>query len=313
MGFSKELWTSDFAANLYDSKDWYRVGKDWSKYMSGSIVHIPQFAAGSAVSEITGATVLPIAATKQSFDELTFSNKMLAYGPAYVSNIDAAEASFDTRSALMKDMVEFLRQAISIEIANSWLTVETGSVLNTSGTSTRTNIYGQAAVKALRYQDILDARAKLMINTKSTDLNNIFMVVDPILYSDILAMPEFQSASLLGDNVKTSGYVGQIAGIKVIVRATGVAVTSLGAKPATILYDDSYDNTHFSAALLFDASKVGYSLGTKENGEINVDFTPYAAGYFTDVMQGHTRCGASPLYKAVSNVVPGVVSIIESL
>lgn len=311
--FNKELWTSDFAANLYDSKDWYRVGKDWSAFMSGSIVHIPQFAAGAAVSEITGATALPIAATKQAFDELTFSNKMLAYGPAYVTNLDAASASFDTRSALMKDMNDYLRQAISIEVGNSWLTVETGSVLNTSGTSTRTNIYGQAAVKALTYKDILDARAKLVINTKNVDLNNVYMVVDPILYADILNMSQFQSASLLGDAVKTSGYVGEIAGIKVIVRASGSAVTAGGAKPATILYDDSYDNTHFSSAILFDGSKVGYSLGTMENGEIKVDFTPYAAGYFTDVMQGHSRCGASPLYKAVSNVVPGVVSIIESL
>lgn len=315
MAFNKQLWVNDLAANLYDTKEWFKVAKDWSAYVNGSITHVPNGGAGASVTGITNSTSLPVAATRNQFDEITFTNKMLAFGPTYVTNIDAAEASFDTRTATMQEMINALKQALSIEIANNWLTIETGSILETSGSTTRGNIYGNTAIKSLTYNDVLNARRLLSATTKNVDLNSIYMLVDPFMYADLLGMTQFTQANDLGGSVVVSGFVGEIAGIKVIQRASGLAVVDNAGtweKVAAVDYSDDYDATHYSAALMFDASKVGYAVGTAENGEINVGVESYASGYFTDVLQGHTRVGSAPAYKVASNIQKGVVSIIET-
>lgn len=313
MAFNQELWTKDFAANLYDEKDFYRIGKNWSQYVLGAVTHIPQAVSDISPVKVTGATSYPVATQQVTYDELTFNNEMLAAPPRFVSNINASEASFDTRSAEMEDMVGYLRQAISMEIMDKWTPLATNSVIRTTGTATRENVYGQAAMKAITYQDVLDARSKLIRSSRNVDTSKMFLIVDPIMYSDIVAMGEFKQADVLTVQTVVNGFVGEIAGIKVIQRTLGNPITSLLAKPATLDYSDGYDATHFSAALLVDASKVGYALGTMENGEINMGFEPYATGYYNDVLQAHTRVGASTLYKEdAGNVIKGVVSIIET-
>lgn len=312
MAINQELWTRDFAANLYDEKDFYRFAKNWSSYINGGIVHVPQAGAGVLPVDITGATVYPVATSQVTYDDLTFTNKMIAAPPRFVSNINMAEASFDTRSEVMKEMVAYLKQAISINIMFGWSPAAsaTGSIIRTSGTTTRTNIYGQAAMKAITFQDILDARAKLV--RANADLNNLYLIVDPIMYNDLILLGEFTNADELAIQTTVNGFVGMIAGMKVIQRNLGNPYTALGAKPASLLYNDSYDNTHFSSALVVDGSKVGYALGTVENGEIKVGFQEYAPGYYNDLLQAHTRVGASHQYlEDANNNIKGVVAIIE--
>jgi hypothetical protein len=313
MAINQALWTRDFAANLYDVKDFYRFAKNWSAYINGGIVHIPQAGTGISPVAITSETSLPISVNEVTYSDLTFTNKMVVAPPRYVTNIDASEASFDTRSEAMKEMVDYLRQAISIEIMNGWATVATSSVIRTSGTDTRTNVYGQATIKAMTFQDILDARAKLA--RQKADMGNLYLIVDPIMYNDLVQIDEFTKADELVIQTAVNGFVGMVGGFKVIQRALGLPFSedSTGlAKPDTLLYTDAYADTYFSGALAVDGSKVGYALGTVENGEIKVGFKPYATGYYNDVLQAHTRIGASPLYVEASNVVKGVVSIVET-
>ena len=315
MAINQSLWTKDFAANLYDSEEFYRVGLNWSSFVNGGIVHIPQAGADILPVDVTGATSLPISTTAVAYDDLTFTNKMIAAAPRYVKNIDASEASFDTRSEEMKSMISYLRQAISINIMNGWSTVESGSVVRTTGTATRENIYGQATVKNLTFNDILIARAKIV--RQNASLNDLYLIVDPIMYSDLILMGQFENADSLAVQTTVEGFVGMIAGMKVIQRSLGnpfIDDISTGlALPTTLNYADSYDATHFSGALLVDATKVGYALGTMENGEIKMGIEPYATGYYNDVLQAHTRVGASSLYKVKSDIVKGVVSIIETV
>lgn len=315
MAINQELWLTDLAANLYSEKDWYRVSKNWSSYVNGSIVHIPQAVASTTPVRITGATVYPVAPVKVTFADKTFTNAMVASAPQFVTNLDMAEASFDTRSSLMADMVGFLKQAIAIEILHSWKPVitATGSILRTTGSTTRTNIYGQAAMKSLTFADILKAKAKLVKSNAS--LTDIYIFVDPIMHNDLLAMDEFKGSDTLNAAIATEGYVGAVAGMKVIQLPMGIPYLNNAGAPAEVAaidYSDAYANTHYSAALIVDATKVGYALGTKENGEIKIGVEAYATGYYSDVMQAHTRVGGASLYDADANdYIKGVVSIIE--
>lgn len=314
MAMNQELWTKDFAANLYDTKDWFRFAKNWSSHVNGGIVHIPQAVAPAIVQ---ANPAFPVATAAATYTDLTFTNSMLVANPRYVSNIDAAEASFDTRSAIMGDVVGQLQQAISIEIAEGWKPAQTatGSIIRTSGAGTRTNIYGKAVMKSLTLADILGARAALIRQGKNANLNNLFLIVDPIFYNDLLQTAEFVNADSLVIQTAVKGFVGEIAGMKVIQRSLGMPYVDNVTVPndvAAIEYDDSYANTHFSSALLVDGDKVGYALGTMENGEIQMGVESYATGYYSDVLQGHTRAGSSALYaEDANNVVTGVVAIVE--
>lgn len=314
---NKEIWIKDFQANLYDEQEWFSVGKDHSSYVLNSVVHVPNAITSAAPTKITNGTSLPVATVRQAFDDLTYNVAMLATAPTYVTNIDSAEASFDTRSAVMADAVGYLKQAISIEIANAWAPTTIYNVSLTTGTATRSNIYGNTLIKKLTFQDVLNAKASLIRNTKNVNLDKLFIVVDAVMYNDIIAMDEFVGKStMLGDTAAIKGLVGEIAGLKVIVRALGIPYVSQYVK-APVDYTDEHANTMLSAAILFAGDYVSYAYGTMENGGIMMGVTPYAQGYYADVLQGHTRIGASPLYAAImtQNVFPdmvrGVYAIVE--
>lgn len=319
MAINQELWLTDFARHLYDENDFYRIGRNWSSFVNGSIVHIPQALAEFTPQRIVAGTSLPLSVNENTYADLTFTNYMLAGKPVFVRPEDVAEASFDTRAELMKGMVGYLKQAISIEVMNGWTPdgvgsgAATGSVIRTTGTTTRSNIYGQASMKAITYADILNARATLIRASKNTNTSNLYLIVDPIMYKDLVSLGDFRTADELTVQTVVDGFVGMIGGIKVIQRTLGNPFTAAVDKPATLNYADTYDATHFSGALLVDGDKVGYALGTKENGEIRIGIEPYATGYYSDVIQAHTRVGASTLYTVDSNdIIKGVVSIIET-
>jgi len=319
MAINKEIWIKDFQANLYDVQEWYSVGKNHSEYVLNSVVHVPNAIASATPTKITNSTSLPVATVRQTFDDLTYSIAMIATPPTFVTNIDASEASFDTRSALMKDAVDFLKQAISIEIADMWAPETAENCGLTTGTATRSNIYGNTSIKKLTFQDILTAKAKLIRNTKNVNLDKLFIVVDAVMYNDIVAMTEFIGKStIVGDTAAIKGLVGEVAGLKVIVRALGLPYISQFVKES-VDYTDNHAATAFSAALLFAGDYVSYAYGTMENGGIQMGVLPYAPGYYSDILQGHTRVGGSPLYKAVDlnattgvDTIKGVYAIVEA-
>ena len=314
MAFNKEMWSEDLAKNVYLQDDWYRIGKNWSDKVLGSIVHIPQAKQGIVPVKIDGSTTYPIATQEVSYNDLTFPNEMIVAPPRFITNINASEATFDTRTAEMEDITGFLRQAIATELILTWKpkVTSTGSITRTTGTSTRENIYGRANCKALTFADILAGRAKLV--RSGVSLDNIYILVDPIMYSDLLQMDNFTNADELAIQTTNSAFVGVIAGMKVLQLAIGIPYNedSSGlAEVSVASYTDSYTDA-FSTALIVDGGKVGYALGTMENGEIKVGFEPYATGYYNDVLQAHTRVGGSTLYDAdAASITKGVVAIIE--
>ena len=233
MAINTQLWVKDFARNLYDDSDWFSFGKNFNDAVNNSIVHIPQAVAGTAPVEVDGATVFPIAATQNSYDDLTFTMKMVAAAPKYTHNIDWSEASFNTKDEMLKEIAGSMKQAISIEIADKWTVVSTGSTLATTGTVLRNNIYGQASVKSLTFSDIMLARTNLIKNTKNVNLNKLYLVVDPVLYADLVQLDQFENADNLTNQTVVNAIVGTIGGFKVVQRGMGIPITSAGAK-ATI-------------------------------------------------------------------------------
>lgn len=307
MSMNKQLWTADFARNLYDTVDFWSVGRNHSQYMSGNIVHIPNAATGTPITVLTSGTTLPVDSTGLTYSDVTYSPITLAAGPIHVTNIEMSEASFDTRSEAMRDLVDSLRQEIGKKIAYDWApaVTSTGSIIESTGAA-RANIFGNTGLKKLTLADLVSARIILEKTAKRGD--DLYLIVDPYQFSDIV---DFAGSALqyTSSNVLTSAYIAEYAGFKIIKRYTGIAYThGIAAKNA---FNAATNNTMLSAALAFSASCVSYAVGTVENGGIMLDVKPYQTGYFTDVMQGHVRVAGSPIYPVASNTMTGVVAIVE--
>jgi len=312
MAMNQELWTRDFAANLYDTNAFYTIAKNHSQYLAGNIVHIPNAATGTAGGVLTNATVLPVTSTGFTYSDLTYSPATLYAGPMHVTNIDFSEASFDSRSEAMSDMVGYLKEQLGQLIAISWApaVTSTGSIVDTtgSGTATRSNIFGNTAIKKITVADLNAARVILEKNAKRGD--DLYLIVDPFQYADIVELAGAAYIPVPAEKALVSAFVGEFAGFKIIKRYKGIGYTA--AKAAKVAFGAAEANTHLSAALAVSASMLSYAVGTVENGGIMLDVKPYQTGYFTDVMQGHVRVGASPIYPVASNIVKGIVAIIES-
>jgi len=310
MSINRQLWTLDFAKNIYDEKSFWTIGKNHSQYLAGNIVHIPNATNKTPIAVLTAGTVLPVASTALTYSDLTYSPVTLAAGPIHVTNIEASEASFNTRTEAMADMVGGIKENVGQAIAINWspAVTSTGSIFDSTGTATRGNIFGNSAIKKLTLADLTNARVALEKSCKRSD--DLYLIVDPYQYADIV---EFAGAAMQyvpANDVQVKAYIAEYAGFKIIKRYKGIGYTA--AKAAKVAFGAAEANTHLSAALAVAGSFVSYAVGTVENGGIMVDVKEYQTGYFTDVMQGHTRVGASPIFPVVSNTVAGVVVIIES-
>jgi len=312
MAIQNIKYSDTLAVNLYDTNPWYMFARNLDKFNLGTVVSIPQEAA-YPLAKVKGAGAEAIS-TAITYTEKTVASKMLIVPPVYVEKKESDELTFDSRTRLIENVTLSLQEAISSEIMNAFSPGATAleSITRTSGTVTRPNVYGQPAMKSLTMADIAKAKAKLIIQSRSTNPTNLYLIVDPIMYADLVQLDQFVEADSLTIQTQVNGFVGTVQGIKVIQRTSGNPYTALVAQPATLNYKDTYDATHFSGALLVDANLVGFTARTKEGArDTFVGFDNYAIGYYTDIVQGHTRVTATQIYDEVATVIQGVVAIIE--
>lgn len=299
--FNLKLYSDTVAKNLFETNEWYNNLKNFDRWVYANSIIIPQDGAASTPVELDGTTVLPIATVKKTLADHVIPIVKLGAEPRYV-NLDQDELSnADMIQSTLESMTGELKQGINIRMAYG-LQPATAS-LSTSGTATRTNFYGQAAVKELTIEDV--SKARTILAKQKCDMSKLFLLVDSVMANDLRKQKAngFVPVSEMADKVLEDGVIGTLLGIKVVERTLGLAYTGAGAKP-TVNYSDAYDNTHFSSALLYDASKVG-----KGKSPVRVGIEDFATGYYTDVMQAATRCASGTEY--ASGI--GVVSIIEAV
>lgn len=314
------LYSTALAENLYDASVWYKsIGEDWSAYKKGNQIVINKD--GSAIAPVAKGSV---AAARGTSTQITHTSHSFDMVEVYklAEDFDVTEENTSNILLAQKALNGFtnsMLQACSQEVRYAWspTAANTGCFVPTTGTATRLNVYGET-VKRMTYDDILEAITTLAKNTPNVNFDNLYLIVDHSLYSDILKMgSEFQGVSSLTEGSTVKGFVGTVAGVKVIRLGLGNPYTALGAK-AAVDYDLSsvpYDNTHRSAALLVESTKVGWAMGSAQDGDIVIQVSGPALNHFTDQIQGYTRIGADTLYdkNGAVAVVPGVVAILEAV
>ena len=317
--YNNEKWLDTLAANTYATDAWYTFGINWNKHIAASILNIPK--AGNSINAQTldDGTSLPVTGTKMTFGNKAVEMNIISYGPAYVGAVAEAEATFDTRSTMLQDASATLKQAVSIEVNYGWNADGViGQTPRSTDTNTRLNIYGNT-VKRWLFNDILNMRASLFIDSANTDTSNLYLVIDAVAHGDLTLMDDFTKADELAKQVAVDGYIGQILGFKVIQRTigsphNGTTLAKVITRTGANSYTDVHDNTHLSGITMLDATKVGYAFATPENGDIQIGIEEYAMGYFSNRIQAHTRCLSAPIYPIdAKGKAKGMITGIEAV
>jgi len=304
---NKQLWLKDFAGLMFAANSFYKGAKDDSASIKeyGNIV-LPQSSATNTVTEITSATSLPLAINKAAATFTEYTPIMLGFTPFFVQNLDETEFSFDLRKEYLADNVGYLLETAEKYIGTEWTVTASGSIIATTGTA-RTNTFGNASAKAVKYANIVAAAT--LLDRQNVPRAGRRLAVTPTFLADIILMPEFIDKDITGKAALVDGFVGRIAGFDVYMTSQLGSFVAAGTKK---LYNASNLATDLEAAVAFHPSTVRYGMGTKETGGMNIKFTD-PTGYFNSggAVEGWVRVGATTKYGAVSNIVKGVVTIKE--
>lgn len=302
MDYNFEVWSQEFAANVFGDTKWYtKVLRKLNDYvLNGSVIHIPQDAVAGVAQKVDGSTSLPLGVSEKTYLDKTMALSLVAATPRRVKITQDHFNNIDLRVTAQEGALLELEQGVSAEILNS-LKVTGSRVVRTSGSTLRANQYGKANCKSLVAADILAART--LLAKEKANMSQLVMLVDNVIMADLLKMTEFNRSTALSDTVLSDGLIGTIYGIKVYEMTNGIAYTSAVAVP-TANYADTYDNTHYSGALIIDTSKVGYAYG-----EVQVGVNMYATGYYGDIFQASAKVGATSMYADNK----GIVAIVETV
>ena len=131
------------------------------------------------------------------------------------------------------------------------------------------------------------------------------------MHADLLKMNQLIGLNVFNPTYDAliDGLVGRIGGFDVYVSDYVGSFTTANAKKAIDAADLATD---LEASIAYHPNFVRYGMGNKKSGGIHLAFSDGGLQMsYGDVINGWLRVGASPAYKAVSNVTTGIVTIKE--
>jgi len=306
MALNQQMWTKDFQENLLPINTFYSKGKNDSAFVAYNKVIIPNYSGVPTIKNLSGLS-LPeavgvIAHTEQSYDMATYVSS-----PVYVNNIEETEFAYDKRMSVMQETINYMKDKVAETILWNWTVTASNSILATTGTSTRANVYGNTGVKRLLLADIRNAQTKL--NIQNVPMEGRVLVLDPLMYEDILVEVAALQYGNIIEKAVSEGAVARIMGFDVYMRGATTGFVTGGATKRAI--GAASASTDLSSAVAYHPDFVRYATGNKDNGGIKVFMQEDAPEYYSTVFSALVRVGGSPSYVVNTNTIKGVVTIVE--
>jgi len=266
-------------------------------------VNIPQMMTKPTISTyVKGTTTLPLTATAATADILSYSTQLEHSGMIYGDVVDMAQYAFNILSESAQNVAKAFLERKQLIFAHTWAVTATSSIQSTTGTG-RTNIYGNASAKAITDVDFL--RANLYFNRQGVSQSGRRVILSNTMLNDLLSFVGLNSFSTIGltDEALKRGAIGMYRGFEVYTSNYVPAFDTAGAKKAI---GAAIVNTDKESAIFLHPDYVR-AASTEP-----IMLEKPGADYLVDtafVMK--MWIGASPSYKAVSNAVVGVLTMIE--
>jgi len=308
MALNQQIWLNEFAEKLLPKPDFFTGAINDSADVTFNKVILANYSGTPTVSELLIGTSLPVAVSQIAHTEQSYDMATYVSSPTFIHNIESTEFAYDKRMVVMGEHISYMNAKLAEVIAWGWTTAATSSILSTSGTATRANRFGNSAIKRLILADILAAQTKL--NLQNVPMDGRRLLVDAYMWEDLILQAATTGFSTLISPAVVDGSVGRIYGFDVFMNNSTAGFVTGGATKRAL--SAAVAATDLSSAIAYHPNFVRFAYGNKDNGAIKVfiqenDPTLYASSFSTLL-----RMGSTTKYVANSNVVAGVVTIVES-
>lgn len=167
-------------------------------------------------------TLLPLKVVVSDDNKVTGTMKQLYCAPILITDENEVTTNYDKRTARQKQQAAVLTSKAGTYAAFQWLPASASSnIVVSTGTARATNMTGLTGNrKAVTLADLLSVKAKLMKANALEVPGELYALLTPDAYSDLLSIAQFADYDKTGVASKLElGILGKILGFNIMVRS----------------------------------------------------------------------------------------------
>ena len=310
MGVVPEIWTDYIVGNIFKNNEFLLESVDESQYvLQGSVVHIPQAGAPSAVKRNRAS--LPASISRRVDVDITYALDEFTTDPRFIPDADTIQLSYDKLESCMTEDMANLRQVIADTLLYNWRPKY--YIKATKTKSADYLIHGTGVRTGVCVEDFV--KAKEIFNKWGMPKEDRYVILNSEMYAQICNDVRLNA----NDNLLTAVYdplngnLVKLEGWKIIERATVLmasnsSLTAVSGKPyfgwtsdtdLTYTPEDyeaieagttAADNTACCSALFWQKTAVCRAMGQTKMFDNVDDPTYYGTIYsFLNRMGGRLR------------------------
>lgn len=302
MALGREVWLNIVEDNLFSPQLQLlqQAIKDDSAfaYSGGGVttVHIPN--AGTAATVTKGNTTYPVAVTKRTDSDNSYSLTNYEVGPVVVQVKDGALNSYEQTESILRDQTGGLGERVASEIMIAHYHFSTGLYRQTSGADAPA--YAPGATGNRKSFVGADLRAALgILDRTKVGMNERYLIVDSTMYWQLLTDLGYTAYRDDSRNLNGEGKLLSLYGVTIIPMPTVVYATTAGVVRD---YGNAGATTDMGVALLVQKSCTSMAMT-----DIVANTNENATGYFGGTYEATVNAGGK--YRRTDKY--GVVPIIQ--
>lgn len=269
MAVMPEIWTDFVVENLFKDNEFLLESIDESQYvLQGSVVHIPQAGAPSAVKR--NRTQLPATITRRTDVDITYALDEFTTDPRFIPDADRVQLSYDKMKSCMGEDMANLRQVMADTMLYNW---KPAYFIKATGDASEKNlIHGTGVRTGVTVEDFV--KAKEIFNKWGIPKEGRHVVLPSEMYAQLCNDVRLNQ----NDNLLTAVYdpvngsLVKLEGFRIIERATVLLALNGAMSPVAGTQYYRWSGT--------DSTYTPEQYEAIEEGEVSANTKACAIGVF---------------------------------
>jgi hypothetical protein len=285
MALNRQIWINTIVENFFPDDSFMAKSIDDSDFVNVKTVHIPN--AGKPSSVVINRAEKPATIKERTDQELTYDIDELTTDPIHLSDVDSVELSYNKRNSILANDRKQLQKTAAQNLLYKWA----GSLKNkifTTGDAREAHTSGTATGNRKKFTKAAVMKAMIQFNKDDVPAENRFMLVDSVMYADLLDdLTDKELSAFLSCADASRGVLGKLYGFEIMQRSQVLRTTANGG--ALLKWGEEAVATELAAGLAWQQDCVSRALG-----EVKMFDDTGSPTYYGDIYSFLVRAGGSP-------------------